>query len=217
MSFINVVSISDANEAQRRFYREQQGSLDYLPNYAEVYVQRPEVMDAWVKLQSSLRGPMGSRLYSLVSLTAALAIRSSYCALAHARKLIAREFTQGELVAVLTDRPGAPVSAGERCAMALARQVARDSSSLGAEDIARLRLQGFSEREVFDVVAAAAARCFFAKVPDALGVLPDDALADLEPDLLKLLCVGRRPSLMPEKHQNPATEKGEGKWLMYSS
>ena len=37
-------------------------------------------------------------------LAAALAIRSSYCALAHARKLIAREFTQAEMVAILAGR-----------------------------------------------------------------------------------------------------------------
>jgi hypothetical protein len=42
-----------------------------------------------------------------------------------------------------------------------------------------------------DVVLAAAARCFFAKTLDALGVRPDAALAELEPELLEVLVVGR--------------------------
>jgi hypothetical protein len=42
-----------------------------------------------------------------------------------------------------------------------------------------------------DVVLAAAARCFFSKALDALGVLPDAELAELEPELLEVLVVGR--------------------------
>ena len=216
MAFIKVVSKTEANEQQREFYRKQQGGLDYLPNYAQVYVQRPEVMDTWVALQSTLRGAMGSRLYSLVSLAAALAIRSSYCALAHARILMRNEFTGNEMVAVLTGTSGRPLSQGEWCAMVLARKVARDTASLEPSDIRRLRDHGFSEQEIFDVVAAAAARCFFAKVPDALGVLPDDALADLGPELLQLLCLGRKPTRMPPQREATVETAGEEKWLMYS-
>jgi uncharacterized peroxidase-related enzyme len=216
MPFVNVVSIAEATPEQRAFYHQQQGELDYLPNYAKVYVQRPEVMEAWADLQSALRRGMGSRLYSLVSLAAALAIRSSYCALAHARNLIGREFSSRELLAVLMKESDSRLSQGERCAMALAGKVARDAASLEAADIDRLREHGFSDQAVFDVVAAAAARCFFAKVPDALGVLPDGALADMEPELLQLLCVGRKPSSMSRCRETMGTDMGDAKWLMYS-
>jgi len=42
-----------------------------------------------------------------------------------------------------------------------------------------------------DVVLAAAARCFFSKTLDALGVLPDASYAELEPELREVLVVGR--------------------------
>ena len=42
-----------------------------------------------------------------------------------------------------------------------------------------------------DVVLAAAARCFFSKTLDALGVLPDAHYRELDPELLDALVVGR--------------------------
>jgi hypothetical protein len=42
-----------------------------------------------------------------------------------------------------------------------------------------------------DVVLAAAARCFFSKTLDALGVLPDARYRELEPELREALVVGR--------------------------
>jgi hypothetical protein len=42
-----------------------------------------------------------------------------------------------------------------------------------------------------DIVLAAAARCFFSKTLDALGVLPDASFRELEPELREALVVGR--------------------------
>ena len=42
-----------------------------------------------------------------------------------------------------------------------------------------------------DVILAAAARCFFSKTLDALGVRPDPSYRDLEPGLREALVVGR--------------------------
>ena len=43
----------------------------------------------------------------------------------------------------------------------------------------------------FDVVAAAAARCFFSKTLDALCIQADPVLAELDPELRDVLTVGR--------------------------
>ena len=50
---------------------------------------------------------------------------------------------------------------------------------------------GLSDEEIFDVVLAAAARCFFSKTLDALGVEPDAAYAELDPAFRDALTVGR--------------------------
>ncbi|MBB3591519.1 hypothetical protein FHX08_001863 [Rhizobium sp. BK529] len=49
-----------------------------------------------------------------------------------------------------------------------------------------------SDAEIFDVTAAAAARCFFSKMLDALGAAPDHVYAErLDPKLRQSLTIGR--------------------------
>ena len=59
------------------------------------------------------------------------------------------------------------------------------------EDIDELRSLGFSEADIFSIILAAAGRCFFSKVLDATGTLPDAALRDM-PDQLRV-CPDRGP------------------------
>ena len=54
--------------------------------------------------------------------------------------------------------------------MDLAERVVDDATAIDEADLQRLRDLGLSEREIMDVILAAAARCFFSKTLDALGV-----------------------------------------------
>jgi hypothetical protein len=75
--------------------------------------------------------------------------------------------------------------------MDLAERVVDDATAIGDADLKPLRDLGLSETEIMDVVLAAAARCFFSKTLDGIGVLPDASFRDLEPQLLDVLVVGR--------------------------
>jgi alkylhydroperoxidase family enzyme len=75
--------------------------------------------------------------------------------------------------------------------MDLAERVVDDATSIDDSELQRLRDLGLSETEIMDVVLAAAARCFFSKTLDALGVLPDASYAEVAPDLRDALVVGR--------------------------
>lgn len=75
--------------------------------------------------------------------------------------------------------------------MDLADKVADDATAVQQADIERLRSAGLSDAEIVDVVLAAAARCFFSKTLDALGVEPDAKYAELDPDVRDVLTVGR--------------------------
>jgi alkylhydroperoxidase family enzyme len=75
--------------------------------------------------------------------------------------------------------------------MDLAERVVDDATSIGDADLQRLRELGLSETEIMDVVLAAAARCFFSKTLDSLGVLPDASYRRLAPELRDALVVGR--------------------------
>jgi alkylhydroperoxidase family enzyme len=75
--------------------------------------------------------------------------------------------------------------------MDLADKVAGDASSVTQADIDGLRALGLTDGEITDIVLAAAARSFFAKVLDALGAEPDERYAELDPAVREALTVGR--------------------------
>jgi alkylhydroperoxidase family enzyme len=74
----------------------------------------------------------------------------------------------------------------------LAEKVARDASSVQQGDIDRLRGAGLTDAEIFDVVAAAALRSFFAKALDGVGAQADSEFAQrLDAGQLASVVVGR--------------------------
>jgi alkylhydroperoxidase family enzyme len=75
--------------------------------------------------------------------------------------------------------------------MELAERVVDDATAIDESDRQRLRDLGLSDEEIMDVILTAAARCFFSKTLDGLGLLPDASYRELEPELREVLVVGR--------------------------
>jgi alkylhydroperoxidase family enzyme len=94
--------------------------------------------------------------------------------------------------AIAADPSGSALDATDRAVMAFAALVARDASSITAGDVQQLRDNGLTDGEIADVVFAAAARGFFTKVLDALGVQADVELGRaFDPDIREQVTVGR--------------------------
>ena len=160
-----------------------------MPNYESAFTDRRDVFDAWVQLNTAIKANMDLRRYELATLAAARKLRSSYCALMHGRVLL-EEF--GESVRdIALDRRNAGLDQVDVAVMDLAEKVVVDATSIDERDLQPLRDLGLSGAEIADVVLAAAARCFFAKTLDALGVRPDASLAQLDEDVREVLVVGR--------------------------
>lgn len=191
MTFIQTVSVAEAAGDVRRIYEQNQARYGYVPNYAKAFSLRPHVLDAWAQLQKSIRSTMDRRRYELTTLAAARALRCSYCALAHGRVLEKEFFSTEEVTRIAREGESSPLEPAEAAIMAFAEKVARQADSVTAEDVEILRRHGLEDAEIFDVSAAAAARCFFSKLLDALGVEPDVSYEDLAPGLRDALVVGR--------------------------
>jgi alkylhydroperoxidase family enzyme len=158
-------------------------------NYERAFEPHPAVYDAWRQLIGAVGSGMPQRRYELATLAAAIALRSSYCCLAHGR-LMAEQL--GEPVTdIVRDRYSAGLSDEDVAVMELAEQVARDATGATPAQRARLVDLGLSDHDVDMVVLAAAARSFFSKSLDGLGALPDPEYAALEPALRDALTVGR--------------------------
>ena len=190
MAFISTIPVDDATGEVRAAYERSQARFGYVPNHAKVFSHRPQVLAAWEGLLKSVRGNLDPRRYELISVAAARALRSSYCALAHGVILRDRFYSAPRLTAIIDDA-AAELSPADAAIVAFAEKVARDATTTTETDVRALREHGLSDAEIFDVAAAAAVRSFFSKLLDALGVAPDSQYGEVEDELRRRLTVGR--------------------------
>ena len=77
---------------------------------------------------------------------------------------------------------------------AFAARVARDAPHIDDTEREALRAHGLSDADIFDVILAVAARCFFSTVLDATGTRADASYRERLPvDLVTELTCGREP------------------------
>lgn len=191
MAFIHTIPVEQAAGDVRAMYERTQTALGYVPNYAKVFSHRPDVMTAWSGLLASIRGHLDARRYELVTLAAARALRSSYCMLAHGSVLLGKFYSAEQMTAIAGEPATAELAPADVAMMAFAEKLARDASAITEADVRALREHGFTDPEIFDIAATAAARCFFSKLLDALGAEPDAAYDGLDDGLKRRLTPGR--------------------------
>jgi uncharacterized peroxidase-related enzyme len=192
MTFIEPVREPGAPEAVTQMYATDREVFGHLPNLTQAFSHRPEVYAAWRQLNGAIKASMDLRRYELATVAAARRLRSSYCMLAHGT-ILADRFLGSDGVQAIAAGDGSPQGLDEVdiAVMELADKVAQDATSVTQADVDRLRSLGLSDADVFDVVAAAAARCFFSKALDGLGARADARFAGIEPGLRDALTVGR--------------------------
>lgn len=191
MPFIRTIAPSEAQGTVRDMYQQVEKQFGHIPNWAYVFSHRPAVRDGWGTLLTSIRSNLSVRTYELATLAAARALRSSYCSLAHGKVLCDQVFDAATVTAIMNDSPDAPLESNERAMMAFAEKVALSADRITFADVDKLRAHGYRDEEIFDIAATAAARCFFSKLLDALGVQADASFHNLDPNLLAALTVGR--------------------------
>ncbi|HET8595947.1 MAG TPA: carboxymuconolactone decarboxylase family protein [Intrasporangium sp.] len=190
--FISPVGEEAADADLADYYDRQRAAWGFLPNYAGAFSTRPDVARAWDLLNVTVRGGMDRRRFEIATIAAARARRSTYCTAAHSTFL--RDICGDEptMRAIAEQPDGAALDAQDRAVYEFAGKVAEDAASIDASDVERLRAVGLTDRDIADVVFAAAARCFFTAVLDGLGAQLDAQTAERLPaSLLESMIVGR--------------------------
>jgi len=203
MAFIKTIDDEHAEGTLAELYagaRESQGDV---PNLMRVFSLHPEVYEAWDRLKSTIAGSMDMRRYELVTLGAARQLRSSYCSLAHGKILAERFVDPAAVREVALGHAAEVLDPAEAAIVAFAEKVGGEASSVTEADVEGLRAHGLGDREIFDVIVAAAARSFFSKTLDATGALADVSFGELEPELRDALTVGRRIDASPRSELRP--------------
>lgn len=185
MSIIESPTDSPATQA---IYDRTRASQGFVPDYTRVMAVNPEAHDAWEALVRAIATPLGPRRWELVTLAAAAGVRSRHCRLAHGAKSLPI-LGEDELRAVARDHHHAGLGDAEVAMMDFAYRMSTDSSTMDDGDALALREAGFSDREIVDIALAAAARNYYSRAIQALGVVVETP-AVLDDDLRDALVDG---------------------------
>jgi uncharacterized peroxidase-related enzyme len=191
MSFIGQVADSDAHGLTADLYANARQAHGRVLNLHRAFAHLPSFAPHFDAMTKELKARMGIRRYELVTLAAALALRSSYCALAHASVLMRDGLDADEIERIAGDRGQADLTPAEREMMTYAEEIVRDAAGVDRTRIERLRGHGLSDAEISEIAATAALRCYFSKYLDAVGTEPDADFASLPPRLRETLVKGR--------------------------
>jgi len=111
--------------------------------------------------------------------------------LAHGALLRKNFFSVDELAAIVKDFRNAGLADEEVAIMSFAQKISLQASQVSQQDMDELRHFGLTDEEILNVVLACTARNFFSKTLDALDAAPDEVYRELEPELVKVLTIGR--------------------------
>ena len=191
MTFIKTISEEKAENLVQKQYQAAQKSMGYVPNYTKIFSLHPEVYDAWTNLIGAIRSKMRMRRYELVTFASAMTLECTYCMLAHGAILRKNFFNAEQLMAIVKDFRNAGLSPEEVAIMSFAQKLTVQAHQVSKNDVDELRGYSLTDEEILDIVLASTARNFFSKTLDALGAAPDDVYLELEPELIRVLALGR--------------------------
>lgn len=178
-SYLETVAPEAASGPVREMYDADVATLGYVTTDSFLFSLRPGVHASWRALVKTIRKTMRLRPYELVTLAAAQALGCRACVSAHGALLLRNGVVdRAQLEAIVRDFRDARLEPLEVAMMDLAENVAIDAHRVTPADIETLRTLGLADAEILDVVLAAAARSFYSKTLEALGVPPCPELVE---------------------------------------
>ncbi len=151
--------------------------MGYVMNLTRLWSQRPELVTGLFKLMAAATsaGELDFRQRGILVTAAASTLGDSYCSLAWGGRLAGQ--TEAETAAGVLSGDDSRLPAADRALAEWARKVVADPNQTTAEDVAKLRREGFTDRQIFAITVYLGLRIAFSTVNDALGVHPDHQLA----------------------------------------
>lgn len=163
----------EADGLLREVYDEVAEQRGRVANVFRVESLNPAVMRAHLNFYMSIMyGPSGlaRREREMIAMTVSNLNRCRYCTTHHTEALSTYVKDDAAVRAIKTDYGTAPISAKEKAMLSYATKVTTSPDEVGEADIARLREEGFSDREVLDATFVAAYFNFVNRLVLALGV-----------------------------------------------
>lgn len=174
MAWIAWVDEADAESPVAETYEWARRGFGFVPDVVKIFSLRPQVAAAQDLLRQALLGPassLGARRADMVSAMVAGLNRCRYCSIAHAGMLTERgDLARADALTLLTDWRALDLPEDERAMLAFAEKLTNDPEAMTEADVRRLRDQGFSDENVYDIVLLTAYRNYLTRVIAGLGV-----------------------------------------------
>jgi uncharacterized peroxidase-related enzyme len=191
-----LIAAPSHSEESDKVYKASAASMGFVMNLTKAWAWRPEVFDGFAALRNQLTGRSSLTKRDLAVMVCATAaeLGDSYCCLAWG-KTLAQEADPDVAAAVIAGSPAEALTDRDRALAAWARKVVADPNATTEADVAALRGVGLGDKEVFEATAFIAFRLAFSTVNDALGVKPDQRLAEqVPPEVRAAVSFGRAPA-----------------------
>lgn len=190
--FIDPVSPDSAEGTTADIYERAVAERGFVPEFVQAFSYHPEAFEAWTSLVTTLYEGMDRRRCELATLAAARTMKSTCCTVAHGRTLRDRFFTAEDVIQIMEDHHRARLDEVDMAIMDFSEKAASDPTAITQADVDHLSSYGLTDREIFDVAFAVAARAFLTTLIETLGTRAEQPwVDDLEPELLAVLAVGR--------------------------
>jgi uncharacterized peroxidase-related enzyme len=176
LAWVRVPADENVPEDVRSLWQRADEKLGFVPNVLRVWALRPGHMLRWRKyMDEVLKGPSGltEAEREMIGVVVSASNRCHYCITAHSAVL--RDLT-GDPVFVdrlISNYRHAPLGERERAMLDLAVKVTEEAYRCSEADLDELRVLGFTDEDVMDVVETAAIFNLTNRMANALGWEPN--------------------------------------------
>ncbi|MBL6688875.1 MAG: peroxidase-related enzyme [Pseudomonadales bacterium] len=172
-----VPGIKDLPADLRERIEAVQEKTGFVPNVFLVLAHRPDELRAFMQYHDVLMeqdSGLSKAEREMIVVATSAANDCQYCVVAHGAILRIR--AKNPLIAdqVAINYRKADLSSRERAMLDFALKVATDSSSVGDDDIARVRAEGFSMEDVWDIGAIASFFALSNRMANLTSMRPND-------------------------------------------
>lgn len=168
MSFSDLVLPEQAVDP----FKILQGGFGFIPNLLHAQRALPRAITAHATLEEALcfrDGAVSRIAKQRILLNIAADRRDHYCVALSAAMLSSLGVPEAQIESLVSDYPGAGLSASDQALMEFCRKLSRDGSSLHFEDTEVLRTHGFDDGVIIEAVAVAALGVYRCTLSTALG------------------------------------------------
>jgi uncharacterized peroxidase-related enzyme len=152
MSRISIPTIDNSLEASKPLLAAVQKQLGVVPNLMKLLGHSPSALEGYLSMNGALnKGALNAQLRERIALTVAEYNGCDYCLSAH--DYLARNVAKLSGAEIDAARAGRSEDARTEAALQFALQVARSRGRVSDAEVATVRLAGFDEASIVEIVA----------------------------------------------------------------